>query len=230
MMALESSVLGCGSDDWSVDSEYNFQDFEDDAQRVEHVGSLSTPEPIHQDMSSRITSCSSRSGINTASEGTRSTRIPEEEMAKWNICALSHDKVDEAPTGATPAAIPDEIDATLTRRESAGECGKNTACFVGSEREHLPFAAGVRSLGDSGSSTDSSHVLRLEQRMFLKVRTYGFDFRLPFVGFANGSQRVFTRENLPFHEQQSSNRSFIACNIPHSRPLSPPRDNIIRNF
>lgn len=192
MMALESSVLGCGSDDWSVDSEYTFQDFKDDAKRVEHVQSPSTSEPMHQDIGGGITSCSSRSSVNTASEGSRSI---EEETAKWNICALSHGKVEEAPMSATTVAIPDEIDAALTRRESAGEGGKGTACFEGSEHEHLPFAPGVRFLGDPGSSSDSSHVLRLEQRMFLKVKTHGF------VGFASGSQMVFTRDNLPFHEQ-----------------------------
>lgn len=198
MMALESSVLGCGSDDWSVDSEYIFQGFKDDAQRVEHVQSPSTSEPIHQDIGGGITSCSCRSGINTASEGSR--RI-EEERAKWNICALSHAKAEEAPMGATPAAISDEVDAALTRRESAGECGNDTACFEGSEHEHLPFAPGVRSLGDPGSSTDSCHVLRLEQRMFLKVKVHVF------AGFASESQMVLTYDNLPFHEQQPSDQS-----------------------
>lgn len=152
-MALESSVLGCGSDDWSVDSDYAFQDFTDDArQHTKRLQPTSTPERAHR-VAGMVPSV--RSVIPDAEP-----ENPENEVEREG-----HHVYHDTETGA---AAPDGK-KTRPVPEQEMLCGSK-GNGVGSGRDdQTPYVSEARLFGDPGSSTDSAHILRLEQRMFLKV-------------------------------------------------------------
>lgn len=165
IMALESSVLGCGSDDWSVDSDYAFQDFADDVkhnqQRQNHTNEQlqqSSPERSPPDPGTPSSFHATGDPINNLNKG-----------SMRNV----HDHVDAAAETAvvtrTPAgggAIRGEVLPPGKVASAGGEAREDTP--AGSGRDG-PRMCNARLLGDPGSSTDSAHIMRLEQRMFLKV-------------------------------------------------------------
>lgn len=163
MMALESSVLGCGSDDWSVDSDYAFQDFTDDVKQHQHSNS----EQLRQSSPER----------SLAVPGTPSSiHAVGHAINDLNIGGMCNAR--EHPDTAA------EMVATTPAEGGGGVRGEvvlpgKVALAGGEKREDSPSTAGsgsgdpsmskARLFGDPGSSTDSAHILRLEQRMFLKV-------------------------------------------------------------
>lgn len=162
MMAMESSVLGCGSDDWSVDSDYAFQDFNDDAQPGPNPQSAS-PERAH-----RVTGGARNMGRATA-RGGRGATNPEEEVEE--------EAVNVNPDASVRAVVPRREEArSLPQDDSVGEGNADAAGSARDEQQQHPCASGARLFGDPGSSTDSTHILRLEQRMFLKVRRHIHSF------------------------------------------------------
>ncbi|CAM9620322.1 unnamed protein product [Scytosiphon promiscuus] len=151
MMALESSVFGCGSDDWSVDSDYAFQDFADDVkqhqpirqQHQEHgklvQPSTPTPERRHTPVQGTL----SRTGVSGSSEA-----------------------------GRTEGLRAAGVGETLTLKKEVpgrGDNGQDSGTGSGGDETRRSWPANARLFGDSGTSTDNTHILRLEQRMFLKA-------------------------------------------------------------
>lgn len=177
MMAIESSVLDCGSDNWSVDSDYAFQDFADDdpqqpkvsdpnlhiSREREYVGVKATAMAAATPATTTTTAATVIVGVRggrTSSSATASN--PEDEVERINLHAVKFCKEYCGEDEPTP-------DVEATRLWDAGARGVNRRVGktgVGRE-EHA--ACGARLFGDPGSSTDSTHILRLEQRMFLKV-------------------------------------------------------------
>lgn len=153
MMTIESSVLGCGSDDWSVDSDYAFQDFNDEAdQQNEHPQSASTPERAHRIVGSRA--LNNRRGVFSAGAGN-----PEDEVERVDLRTCPDIKSGVAVLGGEETHLLPE-NSVDENREDTAEPGRH---------EHHHLASEGRLSGDPGSSTDSAQILRLEQRMFLKV-------------------------------------------------------------
>lgn len=160
MMALESSVLGCGSDDWSVDSDYAFQDFADDIKNH-------NSERLQQSSPER-----SPSFPGTQSSSTHAVGNPINDL-KGSVCNVR----EHSETAAEKAAV------TTSPAEGGGGMGGSVVLpgkvtwAARESREDSPAGSGrddpcmseTRLFGDPGSSTDSAHILRLEQRMFLKV-------------------------------------------------------------
>ncbi|CAN0404765.1 unnamed protein product, partial [Ectocarpus sp. 13 AM-2016] len=172
MIALESSVLGCGSDDWSVDSDYAFQDFADDVKH--HQQQQARHEKNEQNLLQSSSPTRERSAVpnpgtpgntrvvgslddNSSAETTKLHEHPE---------AAEGTRADTLTAGRAQAAgggggvIPEEGEVGGSRRGSASESGK--------DNRHHPTLSSTRLFGDPGSSSDSTHILRLEQRMFLK--------------------------------------------------------------
>lgn len=173
MIALESSVLGCGSDDWSVDSDYTFQDFADDVKHQQQR--QARHEKSEQNLLQSSSPTRERSAVpnpetpsntrvvgslddNSSAETTKLHEHPE---------AAEGARADTLTAGGAQAAgggggvIPEEGEVGGSRRGSASEAGK--------DNQHHPILSNTRLFGDPGSSSDSTHILRLEQRMFLKV-------------------------------------------------------------
>ena len=157
LMALDSSVLGCGSDDWSVDGDYYaFQDFPDDVHKArEHQRSASSPDRVlHRD---------GRCALGGRGRVSRS-------IVRAGSCAKGEKAgvqvhVDSETGGTGPGANEEavslpELQALVVRTEENAGSGR--------EEQH-PAPSDARLLRDPGSSTDSTQILRLEQRMFLKV-------------------------------------------------------------
>lgn len=175
MMALESSVLGCGSDDWSVDSDYAFQDFADDVKHHHHHQQQGRHEKSEQNLLQSSSPTRERSAVpnpetpsnmrvmgnlddNSSAETTKLHEHTEEAGGA---------RADTLTAGGTQAAgggggvILEEGEVGGSREGSASESGK--------DNPHHPILSNTRLFGDPGSSSESTHILRLEQRMFLKV-------------------------------------------------------------
>lgn len=167
MMALESSVLGCGSDDWSVDSDYAFQDFADDVKQhrqQQHRNSEQlqqstserspplpgTQSPIHNALGNPITDLNLGSLSN----------VREHPDTAVETAAVTTTTPAEGGGSSRVEALPGEV------AFAAGENREDSPAVSGGED---PCMSKARLFGDPGSSTDSAHILRLEQRMFLKV-------------------------------------------------------------
>lgn len=167
MMALESSVLGCGSDDWSVDSDYAFQGFADDVkqhqnqQKSEQFPQPSAPTP-------------DRSDAPLAPSSAGAVASPENDPSTGKKFPL-HEPPNEAAAeaaGVTAKSAGREgaVSGGVLVPEngvSAGDDTKDEGFGKDDPQNHL--ISNARLFGDPGSSTDSAQILRLEQRMFLKV-------------------------------------------------------------
>lgn len=164
MMALESSVLGCGSDDWSVDSDYAFQDFTDDAKQHQHSNS----EHLQQSSPERSPP------LPGTPSSIRAVGNPTNDLNTGSVCNVGENSDTAAETTAV-TATPAEGGGGV-RGEALLPAVKVTWA-EGENREDSPAGSGrddpslskARLFGDPGSSTDSANILRLEQRMFLKV-------------------------------------------------------------
>lgn len=157
LMTLDSSVLGCGSDDWSVDGDYAFPDFPDDAHhqlRAGHQRSASNPDHLRRD--GRGLSSGSRARASRARAGKEGGGGEEKIGLHVHVDSLT----GVAELGAEGAGV-------LPVTQSLG-VGTEENAGAGQE-EQQPAASDARLLRDPGSSTDSTQILRLEQRMFLKV-------------------------------------------------------------
>lgn len=160
LMALDSSVLGCGSDDWSVDGDYYaFQDFPDDVHKArEHQRSASNPDHVLRRDGRGISGGRGRAS--------RALTIRTGNCTEGEEKAGLHGHVDSGSGGAGPradeeeAVLPPELQALVVSTEGNAVSG---------QEEHHPGVSDARLLRDPGSSTDSTQILRLEQRMFLKV-------------------------------------------------------------
>lgn len=185
LMALDSSVLGCGSDDWSVDGDYYaFQDFPDDVHKArEHQRSASNPD--------RVLRRDGRGASADRGRGSRALTIRTGSCIEGEEKAELHVHVDSESGGAGPGAeeeaiLPSELQAlVITTEGSAGP----------EQEEHHPGVSDTRLLRDPGSSTDSTQILRLEQRMFLKVTSSSFNINF---------ERLHTRYCMPW--QYSSDK------------------------
>lgn len=206
--------MGCGSDDWSVDSDYAFQEFPDDEPSMsEHHSPLT---PRHETEATATTT-------NTATQITRTERLGFNAGGLWNPDAThdvhnGHKRHQNPSTVGGACFIPEggssmSVAATTSSKEGGAatdRCGRSRVDgIVGDEKEagrltkegsysqqhqqqqrhshqhnrHHRHCGGdgeggpgsmascdtARQSGDPGSSTDSMHILRLEQRMFLKV-------------------------------------------------------------
>lgn len=174
MMALESSVLGCGSDDWSVDSDYAFQDFADDVkqhqqqhhQKSEQFPQSSAPTPERSDPPNLGTP--STAGAVTNPENDPNT-------GRKSLLHVRPDAAAAEGAGATATLAGGEgavSGGVLLPEKGASARDENSEYLtMGSGRDdpQHPWMSKARLFGDPGSSTDSAHILRLEQRMFLKV-------------------------------------------------------------
>lgn len=172
MMALESSVLGCGSDDWSVDSDYAFQDFADDVKHHQlqlREKGQQLPQPCAQ--------TPERSALTPGTPS--SARIDVNPTNDLNAASKHrlHDNPDEATeaAGATasPAGRGEAVGGEVVLPRNGGETREESAAGSGRDDRQDPSMSKTRLFGDPGSSTDSAHILRLEQRMFLKVGVAG---------------------------------------------------------
>lgn len=152
MMAIESSVLGCGSDDWSVDSDYAFEDFGEDVQQLNEQQQLvSVPEGEN----------GGGGGAPSVPGGIRSTGTDNSEDED------ERSGLEVRPDAEIRVTLPAGEDIELPEKEVLRERRLDAA---GPSREQQqPCMSEPRLLGDPGSSTESTHILRLEQRMFLKV-------------------------------------------------------------
>lgn len=152
MMAMDSSVLGCGSDDWSVDSDYAFQEFGEDALRQsEHSQSTASPERAHRN-----------AGVPTSSM----------EMPSGMVCTSEDQTQEEVVRAQTQAADGAQMPSDLEERQSLEheELRESKEDATAAKSDEQPICLSeARLFGDPGSSTDSTHILKLEQRMFLKV-------------------------------------------------------------
>lgn len=170
MMAIESSVLDCGSDNWSVDSDYAFQDFADDDLQQPKISDQDlqpSPERAYIGVQATTTAATTTTtvvvgvgGVRASSSSTGSN--PEDEVERINLPPV---KLCEEHSGEE-AATPDVEETRLWDGGAGGGNKREGNAGVGRE-EHA--AREARLFGDPGSSTDSTHILRLEQRMFLKV-------------------------------------------------------------
>ena len=163
MMALESSVLGCGSDDWSVDSDYAFPDFADDAKQHQHANNEHLQQSSPQRSPPLAGPPSSIHAVGT----------PTNDLNPGSMC-----NVREHPDTAAETTV-----VTTTPAEGGGGVrgevllpgkvtwagGENRGDSPAGSGRDDPSLSKARLFGDPGSSTDSAHILRLEQRMFLKV-------------------------------------------------------------
>ncbi|CAM9489250.1 unnamed protein product [Laminaria digitata] len=157
-MALDSSVLGCNSDDWSVDGDYYaFQDFPDDAHhRKEHQRSASDPDRVLR-----------RDARGAAGGRGRGSRViiragnRKEGQEKEGLHVHVESESGEAGAKAEEGGLLPELQALVVSTEG-------NAVVSGQEEQH-PGPSDARLLRDPGSSTDSTQILRLEQRMFLKA-------------------------------------------------------------
>eukprot|EP00752_Nemacystus_decipiens_P001235 g1234.t1 len=172
MMALESSVLGCGSDDWSVDSDYAFQDFADDAKQHQYTGS----EHLQQSSPERSPPLPGTPGsahgvgnpmkindlhIGSACNGREHPRTAAE-------TAVVRTTPEEGGGGGVRGEVllPGKVAWAGVEREREREGRQDSPS--GSGRDD-PSLSKARLFGDPGTSTDNAHILRLEQRMFLKA-------------------------------------------------------------
>lgn len=196
MMALESSVFGCGSDDWSVDSDYAFQDFADDVkhqhphhQRLQTDGQLVQPSaPAPERSSAPIQGSPGGTGESGNFDGGRKEGLrvlgsneaaaivaaPEEEAAAQAeataqaAVTTQSSAAKVAQAGAEEAGAGDKL--TPKQGPSArGDSTQSSPAGSGGEDLRSSWPPNARLFGDSGTSTDNTHILRLEQRMFLKV-------------------------------------------------------------
>lgn len=155
-MALDSSVLGCGSDDWSVDSDYAFPDFPDDANhqpRIGHQRSASNPDHVRRDgrgLSSGSRARASRARAGKAAGAEEKIGLHAHVDSLTGVPGLEVEEADLLP-------VPQPLGVGTEDNTGAGQ------------EEQQPPASDARLLRDPGSSTDSTQILRLEQRMFLKV-------------------------------------------------------------
>lgn len=170
MMAIESSVLGCGSDDWSVDSDYAFQDFADDnlqQQKSTDQDLQSSPERAHLGAQTSATPATATTvvGVGGVPSLSAAGSNPEDEVERVNHHAASLYK--EPSSGEAVATLDSGEEARLCEGVGAAVGIKRVDHAGVGREEHA--ACEARPFGDPGSSTDSAHILRLEQRMFLKV-------------------------------------------------------------
>lgn len=172
MMALESSVLGCGSDDWSVDSDYAFQDFADDVKhhQLQH----------HERGEQLPQSCAQTPERSTLTPGTPSSARKDPNPTNDLNTASRHHlhdnpdaEAEAAGATASPAGSGEAIRGEALMPRNGGDIGEESAVGSGRDDPRDPSISKARLFGDPGSSTDSAHILRLEQRMFLKVGIFG---------------------------------------------------------
>lgn len=193
MMALESSVFGCGSDDWSVDSDYAFQDFADDVkqrqpsqQQDQKDGQLLQPSAPTPEQ--RIQGTSSSMGVLGNFEAGRKEALREvdsdpeaAEVQDAKEEAVAEEDAEAAAAFRQPSAAKvaqgeggeiSGVEEKLTPKIGAsarGENAQDSATGFGGDDTRPSWPSNARLFGDSGTSTDNTHILRLEQRMFLKV-------------------------------------------------------------
>lgn len=168
MMALESSVLGCGSDDWSVDSDYAFQEFADDVKQHQQQERHNS-EQLQQSAPERSPP------LPGTPSSFHAVGNPINNLNIGSICNV-REHPDTAGKMAVVTRKPAEGGGARAIRGEVLSPGKATSA-AGENREDPPAGSGrddpcmskARLFGDPGSSSDSAHILRLEQRMFLKV-------------------------------------------------------------
>lgn len=178
MLAMESSLTDCGSDDWSVDSDYAFQDFVDDdiSPTINHDYTTFSQTPLARlrQNQGRVCEGADDTSVITA----LGNRIPDKcSGGVVENDSLASGNLDQAILGGSSAqgfqSEAAKKPAVMTARNSSGReiapehdrlrCAKDAADGVCPSRED------TRHLGDPGSSTENVHILRVEQRMFLKV-------------------------------------------------------------
>lgn len=181
MLAIESSLTGCGSDDWSVDSDYAFQDFVDEdispTSNHDHNSFPQTPPARHGQSQARVV----REGADDVSIiAGLGNRIPDE-------CSGGVADKDSLAGGNPYQVISGESPVRNLQREAAKKLAAeptSSSSGIGIASEHVslgcerdaadgscPSREDTRHLGDPGSSTENVHILHVEQRMFLKVCT-----------------------------------------------------------
>lgn len=128
MMAMEGSLLGCASDDWSVDSEYAFKDFAEDLPKVR---------PISAPDLGRFRA---------------ELRGGQTRFSDFSDCSAEAENVARS--------------LTSHRLHDTGALDDGEYFSLDGLRQD---SSQPRLIEDPGSSTDSLYILRLEQRMFLKV-------------------------------------------------------------
>lgn len=185
MLAIESSLTGCGSDDWSVDSDYAFQDFtEDDGETSSRYSNCpqASPKQGQQQLTVRAVA------QDDATVGTRTGKEISEELGGVtvdnNTGVLSGSNTPGRATsdGASVRGIQREASRKLAELEPVG-----SSVDRGTASDHDGLVGDLRDMdgsptredsrhqfGDPGSSTENMHILRVEQRMFLKVRIVVF--------------------------------------------------------
>lgn len=171
MMAIESSVLDCGSDNWSVDSDYAFQDFADDDLQQSKISDQDLqPSPERAYIGVQATATAATTSTATVVVGVGGVRAsssasgsnPEDEVERINLHAVKPCEEHSGEEVATP-------DMEETRLWDGGAGGVHKGVGNAGVGREGRAACEARLFGDPGSSTDSTHILRLEQRMFLKV-------------------------------------------------------------
>lgn len=169
-MALESSVLGCGSDDWSVDSDYAFQGFADD---IKQHQDKQRGEPFPQPLAPTLDRSDAPNSLKPSSAD--AVASPENNLNTGSTSLLHGPpaKAKEAEATGQMATVAEGEGVASGRMlvleygETAREDTKDER--LGGGNPPNPLICKTRLFGDPGSSTDSAHILRLEQRMFLKV-------------------------------------------------------------
>lgn len=154
MIATESEAMSCGSDDWSVDNDYIFED---------EAPSELLPSPYKSETSTQQVLCSADEHTAASDKIPGGASAPLEEAV--------HDACLRTPRENLTQQS--DINAKIEAYEikSSSRVGKEVD--IPPQKDHQSPGGQPRAREhsrDLGSSTESMHILRVEQRMFLKVR------------------------------------------------------------
>lgn len=182
MMAMENSLMDCGSDDWSVDSDYAFQSFSDDdsavAQTSRDARNSRSPPFRHHERHWRPRVCDTIAGDDeipdshggAAENSPKFNRSPDE-VSHLDVRREASTKSANEGVGMAGRVVVSDNSCSEVERD-----GEGLASSRDDHSKHQSGAYEARHFGDPGSSTENVQILRLEQRMFLKVIHRGLVF------------------------------------------------------